>query len=174
MGQSLIGIIPSDLTPEEILDLPGKLNNEKPLGIPGEDWHWEVPDMSVDFLRDYWTWDEQWYISEMQNQRYDKIYKYPSIETSGLQWRILFFEPKLISIEFPLKYSLLEDLQPIAEVIDVAIRLAKFFKQNKMVLTYELGSGSTQEELTGADFGTISKAMESFRLTKRDFKLIEF
>jgi hypothetical protein len=43
-----------------------------------------------------------------------------------------------------------------------------------MCLTYELGSGTTQEEITGTGFETIPNMMESFGLTKRDFKLIEF
>ena len=176
MGQSLIGIISSKLTPEEIVDLPDKLNRDKPLGIPDEAWDWEVPQMSVDFLRDYWKRNEQWYVDEIQNKRYDKIYKYPSIETNGLLWRILFFEPKLISIDFPIKYSpwTLDDLQPRIEIVNTAIKLVKFFGQNKMLLTYELGSGSTKEEIKGIDFESISNMIESFRLAKRDFKLIEF
>lgn len=176
MGQSLIGIIPNKLTPEEIIDLPKRLNKEKPLGIPDEAWEWEVPEMSVDFLKDYWTWDEQWYINEVQNRKFDKIYMYPSIETNGLLWRILFFEPKLISINFPLKYfpNIMEDLQPRIETVNTAIQLAKFFGQCTMLLTHELGSGTTQEEIKGMNFETIPKMVESFRLTKRDFRLIEF
>lgn len=174
MGRSLIGIIPSILTPEEIIDLPEKLNRAIPLGIPEEYWEWEAPEMSVDFIRDYWTRDEQWYIKEVQNKSYHKIYKYPGIETNGLLWRVLFFEPKLISIDFPVKYSSLEDLQPITNTVNTAIQLAKFFRQNNMLLTYELGSGSTQEETTGTSFETISNMIEAFRLTKRDFRLIEF
>lgn len=176
MGQSLIGIISNKLTPEEIIDLPDKLNTDKPLGIPDEAWDWAIPHMSADFLRDYWKRDEQWYIDEVQNKRYDKIYKYPCIETNGLLWRILFFEPKLISIGFPIKYSpwALEDLQPRIEIVNAAIRLVKFFGQDKMLLTYELGSGSTEEELKGSDFEDISNMIESFKLVERDFKIIEF
>jgi hypothetical protein len=133
MGQSLIGIIPSNLTPEEIIDLPKKINRDKPLRIPDEAWGWEVPEMSVDFLKDYWTRDEQWYRNEVQNKSYDKIYKYPGIETNGLLWRIRFFEPKLISIYFPMKYHSLEDLEPITETINTAIHLAKFSDKIKCV-----------------------------------------
>ncbi|HCS20325.1 MAG TPA: hypothetical protein DIW47_07155 [Bacteroidetes bacterium] len=68
----------------------------------------------------------------------------------------------------------MENLQPGIEPVNTAIRLAKFFGQNTMLLTHELGSGTTKEEIKGTHFETIVNMVESFRLTKRDFKLIEF
>ena len=58
--------------------------------------------------------------------------------------------------------------------VNAAIKLAKCFGQSTMLLTHSLGSGTTQEETKGINFGTLANMVESFRRTNRDFRLIEF
>lgn len=173
MGQSLIGIISSQLIPEEIVTVCERLNKEKPLGIQDENWHWILESVSTDFLKEYWSRDQEWYISELKDKRYDRIYRYPGIETNPL-WSVLFFEPNLICISLPIKYGGKVSEDPRIDTFDAAKRVARFFKESCMVLTYELGAGHTEEEIKGIHFGTLSNMIESFKRANRDFLLVEF
>lgn len=172
MGRSVIGVISNTLSSEEIINLPEKLNRDKPLGINEESWCWEMEDISINFLEEYWARDEDWHVNELANKRYDRIYKYPSIESSSLS--ILFFERNLMCISLPVKYFPTFFENSGIDIANSAIKLAKYFEQNTMVLTYDLGSGNTEYNKMVGDFGSLSNMVEAFKRTNRDFLRIEF
>ena len=172
MGTTVDAILTNKLTKQDILTLPNRLYEKRPLNRQDEHWDWQDKDIDERFLVDYWKRDSDWYINELNSKEYDKIYKDAIIW--GPDNHIHFFEPNLTIISSDWKWiSFKTDKVIKNKVTNDIIRLAEFLDADKIVMTYNIVSGETDQERDGTNYGDLTTLINVFTKTNRDFEIIE-